>query len=384
MKKKLWIIGLFVILVLAGTIACGMPESVRSVPTTTTAYAGIEEPQSDMIGSAPPKVIPAPAPAPGYDQGEETTVSYSSMNNAATPIERMIIRSGDMYLVVEDVSGAMQQIVQMADTYQGWVVTSNSWQDRDRMMGNITIRVAAERFNEAMTVMRNLAVEVRSESTSGQDVTEEYTDLNAKLVTLEASADQLLALMEQAGTVEEILEVQRELTKTNTEIEQVKGRMQYLEESSSTSLISVNLEQSKLTVEFNADSRTVKEDSDIRFFADISGGFTPYSYEWDFGDDETSTEERPVHDYNDDGTYTVTLKVTDDRGSSVIIERENYITVLAGWNPGNIVDAAANGLVGFGRVIVNILIWVGIFSPVWIVIGAVIFFAVRRKRKKAG
>jgi molybdopterin converting factor small subunit len=296
--------------------------------------------------------------------------------------ERMIIRTGYMTLVVVDVASAMEQITNLAASYDGFVVSSNSWQDQDRMYASISFRVVSERFNDTLKALRALAVEVKSESTSGQDVTEEYVDLTAKLRNLEAAETQLLKLMEQAGEVSDILEVQRELVKTRGEIEQTKGRMQYLEQSSSMSYIEVNLEQSKLTVEFNADTRSVKEGYVVWFFPNVSGGFEPYSYEWDFGDGSTSTDVQPSHAYKSDGSYTVKLKVTDDRGNMVPYERADYITVLPGWSAGNIASSAWNGLVGFGRVILNILIWLGIFSPVWIVISVILYFAWWRRRKK--
>jgi len=90
-------------------------------------------------------------------------------------------------------------------------------------------------------------------------------DLSAKLHNLEASEEQLLRLMEQAGEVTEILDVQRELSKTRGEIEQTKGRMQYLEQTSAMSLIQVRLEQAELDVTFTASKKTVKTGQDIRF-----------------------------------------------------------------------------------------------------------------------
>ena len=287
-----------------------------------------------------------------------------------------------MALVVIDVADSLEKITQLATTYGGFVVSSNTWQEGERTMGNIAIRVKATDFDNAMKALRNLAVEVRQESTSGQDVTEEYVDLSARLKNLEASEAQLLELMKQAGDVAQILEVQRELTKTTGEIEQTKGRMQYLEQSSDMSFIQVSLEQSKLTVEFNASSRNVQEGDDVRFYPVVSGGFSPYSYSWDFGDGETSTEEAPLHSYKTDGTYTVQLTVTDDENNSDFYMRENYITVLPGWDAGNIVDSAWNGLVGFGRLLADIAIWLGIFSPVWIVILVILYFAWWRRRKK--
>jgi molybdopterin converting factor small subunit len=288
-----------------------------------------------------------------------------------------------MQLVVTDVTEALKQITNLAGTYGGFVVNSNVQENQNRLYGNISIRVLSERFNDALAALRAMAVDVRSESTSGQDVTEEYTDLSAKLRNLQAAETQLLKLMEQAGKVTEILEVQKELVQTRGEIEQTKGRMQYLEKSSDLAFIQVTLEQSKLSVEFNATARSINEGFRIFFIPSVSGGFTPYSYAWDFGDGQTSTEERPSHAYKSDGTYTVSVKVTDDRGNTANITRDKYITVLSGWEAGNTARSAWNGFVGFMHFLVNLIVWLGIFSPVWIVILVILYFAWWRRRKKA-
>jgi PKD repeat protein len=295
----------------------------------------------------------------------------------------MIVRTGSMSLIVEDVAKAIEQIVALASSYNGYVVSSNSWRENERLVGNISIRVAVEHFDATIAALRGMAVKVNSESTSGKDVTEEYVDLSAKLRNLEAAETQLLKLMEETGKVTDILEVQRELVKTRGEIEQTKGRMQYLEQSSSLSLVEVNLEQSKLGVEFNASKRSVKTGEKIYFEPRIAGGFVPYSYEWDFGDGITSTSEMPTHAYKSAGSYTVILKVTDDKGYTDSQKRDDYIVVLPGWSAGNIASSAWNGLATFGRVITDIIIWVGIFSPVWIIVGVILYFAWWRRRKKA-
>jgi hypothetical protein len=280
------------------------------------------------------------------------------------------------------VNAAMAQITSLAGTYGGFVVNSNVQENQNRLVGTISIRVLSEHFNDVLTALRAMAVEVRSESTSGQDVTEEYTDLTAKLRNLEAAEAQLLKLMEQAGQVTDILEVQRELVKTRGEIEQTKGRMQYLEQSSDLAFIQVTLEQSKLTVEFTANTRNVREGEKVQFTPTVSGGFSPYSYEWDFGDGQTSTEERPAHAYRQDGVYSVSLKVTDDRGNIAPYNKDKYVTVLSGWEAGNTARSAWNGFVGFVHFFVNLVVWVGIFSPLWIAILVILYFAWWRRRKK--
>jgi PKD repeat protein len=312
------------------------------------------------------------APAPSPVNGGDLTIDA----------DRMIIRTANMQLVVDDVRDTIDKITGLSEDLGGFVVNSSSWKEGERVVGQISIRIPSDDFHYAMGILRSMAVEVNSETTSSQDVTEEYVDLEATLRNLEATETQLLKLMEKAVKVEDILNVQRELSRVQQDIERTKGRMQYLERTSAMSLIQVLLEQSKLEVRFSASTTTAKEGEQIRFYSDVGGGIAPYSYEWDFGDGNTSTDNNPGHKYKSKGAYTVTLTVTDDRGNQDTEKRSEYVTILPGWSAGSIVDSAWNGLVTFGRALANIFIWLGIFSPVWIVIGVILYFAWWRRRKK--
>jgi hypothetical protein len=369
MKK--WLLGLMMVILLSGMVACASPGEPPS-------YLGNNNEGSYSSGVKVPMPTTTPAPTVTIALPSRAESDYYG---ASVPAERMVIYSAYMSLVVEDVSASIARIGSLATSFGGYVVNSNVSGEQDRLYASISFRVDATRFNEALQALRDLAADVRSESTSGDDVTEEYVDLEARLRNLEASEAQLLELMKQAGTVEEILKVQQVLVDTREEIEQTKGRMQYLEESSALAYINVSLEQSKLAVSFTATARTVKEGENTQFDPEISGGFEPYSYSWDFGDDETSTEYRPLHSYKSDGTYTVTLTVTDDRGNVELSTRTDYITVLPGWSAGDIASGAWHGLVGFGHVLLNILIWLGIFSPLWIAILIILYLTWWRKRK---
>lgn len=376
--KKLAIIltALFLVLV---TVACAKSAApVTTVPAPRPPMGGITVTQAPPPTITIPGAIPAPTTP---SKGEDSTGQYSGITPATG--DRMIVRTGNLQLVVDDVANAIDEISRLTDSFSGYIVSSNSWKEGDRLVGVISVRVPVERFNDAMRAFRELAVDVQAETTSSTDVTEEYTDLTARLKNLEAAEQQLVKLLEKAEKVEDILAIQRELTNTRGQIEQIKGRMQYLERTSSSSLIEVRLQQSKLSVEFAANRSNVKAGEDIRFSGKIAGGFAPYSYLWDFGDGRTSTEPSPVHTYSSRGTYTVSLKVTDDRGNTESQIRKDYITVLPGWDAGGVVSGAWNGLVTFGRALANVLIWVVIFSPVWLIGGGIFIFVWRRRRKKA-
>ncbi|PIU23558.1 MAG: hypothetical protein COT13_02420, partial [Chloroflexi bacterium CG08_land_8_20_14_0_20_45_12] len=142
--------------------------------------------------------------------------------------------------------------------------------------------------------------------------------------------------------------------------------------------------QAKLDAKFTADKTTVKAGEKVQFTSQVAGGFPPYSYEWDFGDGNTSTSKAATHAYKTTGGYTVSLKVTDDRGNTDTETRSQYITVIPAWSASSVANGAWNGLATFGRVLANIFIWIGIFSPVWIVIGGIVYWRRRRKRKRSG
>jgi PKD repeat protein len=318
--------------------------------------------------------------APAYTTSAPSGSSKQDWSSVSNP-DRMIVRNGSLTLVVDDIPATLENIDRMAAGWQGYVVASNTWKNGERVYGTISLRVPAESFDPAMSALAALAVEVNSKSTSSQDVTEEYTDLGARLKNLEATEQQLTAIMKQAQKVEDVLAVQAQLTDIRGQIEQTKGRMQYLERSSATSLIQVNLEQAKLEAKFTASRTSAKTGDEVYFTADVAGGFTPYSFNWNFGDNATSTDQSPRHAYQKTGKYTVSLTVTDDRGNTATATRQSYVTVSqGGWSVGGVISTAWQGLLSLGKVIVSLVIGILVFTPLWIIIGLIIWL-VRRGKK---
>jgi len=373
--KKIWIllIGLVLVAALLVSVSCGAAsQSTNEESPGVAPSPGIDRPTTPSVAPTPPKE------AGSGDYGYNDGIGQDWAG------ERMIVRSANMQLVVNDVPVIIDQISVLASDFDGYVVSSRRWKEEERLAGVISIRVPSENFENALRALRGMAVEVISETTSSQDVTEEYVDLTAKLTNLEATEEQLLRLMEKAEKVEDILSIQKELFITRGEIEQTKGRMQYLERTSSTSIIEVYLQQASLDISFSVDKRTVRAGQTVQFTVrQIAGGFPPYSYEWDFGDGNTSTDISPTHNYKTAGDYTVALTITDDRGNTDTQTRDYYVNVLPGWSAGITASGAWNGLVTFGHVLANIFIWLGIFSPVWIVIGAIVYWRIRRRKKAA-
>lgn len=215
-----------VLIALAGCASGGASQS-RSVAMPTPAAAPAPE---------------APKEAAGYDEGGRSAASW-----AQTPaIERMIIQRASLDLVVNDTLASLEEIKDLARDLGGYVANSNTWKQDEWLRAQLTLRVPAERMEEALDALKAMSVEVQRESLSGEDVTEEYTDLQAQLRNLEATEEELLALLTEVrerpgSTAEDILDVHRRVTEIRGEIERIKGRMQYLEQMTALATIDVQL-----------------------------------------------------------------------------------------------------------------------------------------------
>lgn len=197
------------------------------------------------MGGGAPAATEAPAAEPpafdssGYDQSEE------ALNRAAQTQERLVIRNADLAIVVKDPRARMQEISNMAQEFGGFVVSSNLYQStslgKEVPEATIVIRVLAERFDEALDRIKEGAVDVEYENRFGEDVTNIYVDLQSQLKAKQAAEAKLLEIMDQATRAEDVLAIYLQVQSVQTEIEVLKGQIQYYEESAALSAISVRL-----------------------------------------------------------------------------------------------------------------------------------------------
>lgn len=309
-------------------------------------------------------------PAPGANPGKDA-VSAGAADQSA-PVQswsddRLIIRNASLDIQVEDVTAAVERIAQVANQAGGYVVSSKTWGDGKKLAGAISVRVPAEKFDATVKSIRAFAFKVTTEDISTRDVSEEYVDLQSRLRNLEATLQQLLKVLQQATKVDETLAVQREITRVQGDIEQTKGRMQFLERSSATSLINVNLQGSGLTSDFVASANEVKTGDEIKFTDWSTGGTSPYSYEWNFGDGVTSDVKNPAHTYQKASAYTVSLKIRDDKGLTATETKKSFVMVTQAeqWTVGGAFAEAARTLVIVAKGLVTVVAYLLFLSPIW-------------------
>lgn len=194
-------------------------------------------------GGAFPEEAPVAQPAPALDTAENS--AGESFDGRFQTQERLVIENADLAIVVEDPKARMAEINALANEFGGYVVSSSLYQSFASGMevpeATIVIRIPAERLDEALERIKEGAVDVDYENRTGQDVTNIYVDLQAQLTAKEAAEEKLLEIMDQATRAEDVLAIYLQVQQVQTEIEQLKGQIQYYEESAAMSSISVRL-----------------------------------------------------------------------------------------------------------------------------------------------
>ena len=490
----------------------------------TAGAAATTAPAATMAPSAPRQPAPAATAAPAMaseESGEQATTGFFQsapltddaqtgvlpQNRVQNPAQnRVIVRTVDMGIIVANVADATETIIGTTRRFGGWLVNS----DRSRThQAQLSVRVPAESLEEFVLAIRDSADEVEFETSSSQDVTDEFVDNQARLNGLRRTEERLLQFLEQAVNVEEALNVQQQLAVIQLEIESIQGRLRFLSETAAFSLVNLtmttkpgempvdigpdttfrsglgtvfratfrppegvdefrftwnfgdgsrvvegtrtapttnagervtatvshtytNVEQSPYIVQMNirgigesglflgsdtliatvtripgievfaGEDRVVDEGDEVEY----AGSFTrpaelwDFRYRWDFGDgsatvfqvpEEEDTRAVAEHAYPDHrpDPYRVTLTVIaqseagEIRGSGSFSVRVNEVEgfAVAGWDVGSTFKTAVRALSVVGQALLTVLIWVGIFSPVWLAVITVLVVIPRLRRR---
>jgi hypothetical protein len=238
--KQLVIIGLLLVL-LAGCGSAGTTSQTGSIGDT----AAEAEPAA---AEEAPEAAGAPAAEGAFDRDVAEIASRAAVQSPQTQRERIVIRTATLQLDVERVDSAEAQVRQIAESRGGYVLSSQTYGEAGERFATITIKVPAIRFDQTISDIGRLALEVKSQEVQGEDVTDEYVDLESRLRNLRAVEARLQQFLERAETIEEALEVNRQLADIQGQIEQTQGRISYLQQSAALSTITVSM-RSQVAVE---------------------------------------------------------------------------------------------------------------------------------------
>ncbi len=255
MKSHFKLLALFVLtggLILSACASGAAP--MRSA--ATEAPAAVDSFSMEQPGAVAPQVesesaAKGPSASGGGNVVMATAMPPVSVDGAPADIAnsagRMIIKNADIKLQVEDTDIAIDRATQAIADAGGYIVSSRVWYQpysdgKNYKYATITIGVPVTQFERILTKLRGLAVQVLDETASGEDVSDQFVDLQSQVINLEATRDRIKSFLDDAKTTDEALRINQELSNIEAQIEQIKGQMNYLQDRSAYSTITINFE----------------------------------------------------------------------------------------------------------------------------------------------
>jgi hypothetical protein len=223
-----------------------VPEERLQMPAATQG-AALNESADAFAAPAAGEQGKAAVDSLGFPANGVVETGNTTLPDVSQPqSDHMIIKNADVKLLVENTDTAIDRSTQVVGDVGGYIVSSRVWYQEyygeNYKYATISMGVPVDQFENAMRRLRGLAVQVLDENASGEDVTAEFVDQQSQLGNLEATRDRIRSFLDNAKTVEESLRINQELTNIEAQIEQVKGRMNYLTGRSAYSTITVNME----------------------------------------------------------------------------------------------------------------------------------------------
>ena len=188
--------------------------------------------------------------------GSSTDLRFPIPGSEVPPVDsadRIVITDTNLSLVVKDVTDSLAKVESIATTFGGFMVNSNLNRPEGAANGTISIRVPSDNRAKALDQIRALGVKIVSENISGKDVTDQYEDIEAKLDTLRRTKAKFESILDNAVSVQDTLEVQRELVSLQAQIDALVGRQKFLEQSANLSLITIYLSTDELALPYTPD-----------------------------------------------------------------------------------------------------------------------------------
>jgi hypothetical protein len=249
MKTKLFVLFSLIVAALTFLTSCGAaaPEPI----VQTEEYLVEPAAPADSLGygageGLAPEAEKSALPLQTGGVAYQTLPDVGSAPGQVAVVDRKIVKNAEVSVLVEDSDTAIDRLTQVVSDVGGYIVSSRVWYQphvdgENYKYASVTLGVPVDQFEVAMRRVRSLGLKVLNENASGEDVTDQFVDLQSRLTNLEATQARIQSFLEEAKSVDEALRINQELAQIEAQIEEVKGRMNYLSDRSAFSTITVSI-----------------------------------------------------------------------------------------------------------------------------------------------
>lgn len=162
--------------------------------------------------------------------------------------ERKVMYQANISIEISDYDLTINKIQNEAKELGGYMIQSNITEMDQKIEGFLSFRIPQEQFQSFLQTIKQHSNQVKSEQISGNDVTEEYVDLQSRLKSKEVVENRLVEFMKSAEKTEDLLKISNELERVQAEIEEIKGRLKYLENKTDLATVDVYWIEEKVHV----------------------------------------------------------------------------------------------------------------------------------------
>lgn len=214
--------------------ACAGSQAATSAPAdanTMQSRAGAVLPAASAAPSMGGVVL-APAEAGQPVTGGGKTVS--------DPNAQLIVKNGTMSIQVGNLDSALAAAQTAITGVGGYVSDSQRTNDGEHSTAQVTYRIPAARWDAALDALHKVASKVVSEQTTAVEVTGQVLDLGARITNLQATEKALQAIMARATKIQDVLDVQSQLTDVRGQIEELQTEKAHLEQQAALGTLGVS------------------------------------------------------------------------------------------------------------------------------------------------
>ncbi len=203
------------------------------------AISACSNKEGATLGGAPASEAKAEAAEPLMKDGKAGSSAAPDVLKAEQP--RMIIYNGTLRVQVEDIEKRANEVKGLVNKYGGYLASEANEQLPSTREWGFALRIPQQHFTKAMEELAGLGSYIAERRVTGQDVTQEFVDNEARLKTKLAAEQQFIEIMRRAHTVSEVLDVQNYLRQVREEIEVMQGRQKYLRNQTDMATITLTL-----------------------------------------------------------------------------------------------------------------------------------------------
>lgn len=177
---------------------------------------------------------------------EKTATNRSALQNSddlkneqIALTERKLIKQGSISFETDSIEKTKRYVADKVKFYEGYISKEYSYDFTEQKQYELEIRISSQKFDYFLESLNGVMVSLDHKDIQVKDVTEEYVDVEARIKSKKELMQRYIELLKQAKTVAEMLDIEREIGNLQTDIESFEGRLNYLQNQTSLSTITL-------------------------------------------------------------------------------------------------------------------------------------------------